>query len=197
MRSSIEGISEFRKVASMKRMSKVGIVMCAWIVIIFFAPQFLVSNTNVKKISMARFPDISQTHIVFCYGNDLWVVPNEGGIASRLTHFHGTVESPKFSPDGMSVAFTATFDGNPEIYTLTLGDSDLHRVTYHPDQEVLCDWTETGRLLFNTSGFTPLEGQDELYTVEPRGGLPHKLPVPYGWGGALSADGNKHFKQND
>jgi len=29
---------------------------------------------------MLRFPDVSRTHIVFLYANNLWVVAREGGI---------------------------------------------------------------------------------------------------------------------
>ena len=30
---------------------------------------------------LCRYPDVSQTEIVFVYANDLWVVPKAGGVA--------------------------------------------------------------------------------------------------------------------
>jgi tricorn protease len=32
-----------------------------------------------------RFPDVSQTQIVFTYANDLWLIPKEGGTAIKLS----------------------------------------------------------------------------------------------------------------
>ncbi|MCW3105595.1 MAG: tolB protein precursor, periplasmic protein [Segetibacter sp.] len=34
-----------------------------------------------------RFPDVSKTHIVFTYANDLWLVPKDGGTAIKLSIF--------------------------------------------------------------------------------------------------------------
>ena len=34
-------------------------------------------------VGMLVNPDVSATHIVFSYANDLWVVPRDGGVAIR------------------------------------------------------------------------------------------------------------------
>ena len=34
---------------------------------------------------MLRFPDVSETHIVFVYAGDIWVAPKAGGVAQRLS----------------------------------------------------------------------------------------------------------------
>ena len=43
-------------------------------------------------------PDICNHTVVFEYGGDLWLVPDTGGIASRLTSDEGFESHPKFSP---------------------------------------------------------------------------------------------------
>jgi tricorn protease len=63
-----------------------------------------------------RFPDVSQTQIVFTYANDLWVMPKEGGTAVKLSSPAGVEIYPKFSPDGKSLAFTGNYDGNNDVY---------------------------------------------------------------------------------
>ena len=58
-------------------------------------------NVNAQvNAGLYRFPDVSQTQIVFTYANDLWVVPKEGGKAYKLSSPPGVESYPKFSPDG-------------------------------------------------------------------------------------------------
>ena len=47
-----------------------------------------------------RLPDVSATHVVFVYGDDLWLASREGGVAQRLTSPLGAESFPRFSPDG-------------------------------------------------------------------------------------------------
>ena len=54
----------------------------------------------------------------------------------------------------------------------------------------MLDWTPDGtRLLFASARESGSQRFSQLYTVDAAGGLPEKLPVPYGEFGALSADG--------
>jgi len=138
---------------------------------------------------MLRFPDVSATHIVFAYANDLWIVSREGGLALPLAGPPGQELAPKFSPDGKTIAFVGNYEGNRDLYTLPTGGGVSQRVTYHPATEHLCDWTPDGGLLYMTSGFAGLPRQQQLYTVPVTGGLPTQVPVPYGANGAISDDG--------
>ena len=69
---------------------------------------------------MLRYPDVSATHIVFSYGNDLWVAPREGGLASPLSSPAGREVMPRFSPDGQTIVFAGNYDGNHDLYTIPL-----------------------------------------------------------------------------
>lgn len=138
---------------------------------------------------MMRYPDVSATQIVFAYANDLWVVPREGGVATPLSSPAGEESFPRFSADGQTIAFVGNYDGNRDIYTVPTSGGVPHRVTYHPAGEWLQDWTADGRLLFSQGGTAGLGRQQQLFTVAASGGLPEKLPVPYGATAAISADG--------
>lgn len=138
---------------------------------------------------MLRFPDISASQIVFAYANDLWVVSREGGVASPLASPPGQESFPRFSPDGKAIAFIGNYEGNKDIYTMPVAGGTATRVTYHPAVETLCDWTQDGRLLFFTNALAGMQRQMQLLTSPPTGGLPTKLPVPYGANGSISADG--------
>lgn len=138
---------------------------------------------------MLRYPDVSRTHIVFCYANDLWLVPRNGGTATPLASPPGQEMFPRFSPDGRAIAFLGNYEGNRDLYTIPIEGGVPERVTHHPTMEILSDWTATGKLLYFASGFAGLQRQTQLFTVSPSGGLPERLPPPYGANGALSEDG--------
>ncbi len=138
---------------------------------------------------MLRYPDVSAGQIVFVYANDLWVVSRSGGVAAPLASPPGPETFPRFSPDGKTIAFVGNYDGNRDLYTIPLDGGVPTRVTHHPASETLCDWTPDGKLLYFTNAFAGLPRQMQLYTSPASGGLPEKLPVPYGANGSISADG--------
>lgn len=138
---------------------------------------------------MLRYPDISATHIVFAYGNDLWTVPREGGRATPLASADGQEMFPKFSPDGSQIAFMGNYEGNTDLYVINRDGGLATRATHHPGAETLNDWTRQNELLFFNSGLGGLARQTQLFTVAPEGGEYQQLPVPYGAQGAISPDG--------
>lgn len=139
---------------------------------------------------MLRFPDISATHIVFSYGNDLWVAPRAGGMAAPLASPPGPEVFPKFSPDGKTIAFVGNYEGNRDLYTIPVEGGISRRVTHHPTTETLADWTPDGSaLLYSAGGFSGQTRARTLLTTPVGGGLPTLLPVPYGVSAAISGDG--------
>jgi len=138
---------------------------------------------------MLRNPDISATHVVFVYADDLWLVPREGGVATPLASPPGQETFPRFSPDGKTIAFVGNYEGNQDIYTIPTAGGPARRVTHHPAGETVCEWMPDGRILFFSPAVSTRRGTAHLYTVPPEGGLPTMLPVPYGANGAISPDG--------
>lgn len=143
--------------------------------------------------AMLRWPDVSKTHITFVYANDIWIVPKTGGLASLVANPSGQESFPKFSEDGKTIAFVGNYDGNRDIYTISLDPSlagtPAQRVTHHPTGENLADWSPDGGLLFMANGFGGLARQTQLLKVPAGGGLPVHLPVPYAGFGSISPDG--------
>ncbi|MCZ6836215.1 MAG: peptidase S41, partial [Planctomycetota bacterium] len=138
---------------------------------------------------MLRNPDVSSTHVVFRYANDLWLVSREGGVATPLASPAGAESSPKFSDDGQTIAFVGNYDGNTDLYTLSINGGLPTRVTHHPARESLSGWTPDGKLIFSSSGMSGLGRAPRIFTVSADGGLPEPLPVPYGMAGTISDDG--------
>lgn len=149
----------------------------------------LLAQDNEPNSGMFRFPDVSKSEIVFVYANDLWVVDKDGGTARPLASPAGQETFPKFNAEGSSVAFIGNYDGDRDLYTVQVNGGVPYRVTHHPSNERLNDWTNTGDLLFSYNAMAGNPAQQNLFTVSHDGGMPEKLPVPYGAVGAISDSG--------
>jgi tricorn protease len=142
---------------------------------------------------MMRFPDVSKDSIVFVYANDLWIVGRDGGMARPLASPAGPEMMPRFSHDGKTIAFTGNYDGGRDIYTMSVDALSTGavpaRVTHHPSAEMVSEWTPDGKVLFISNGLAGLARQSQLFTVSAAGGLPQRVPVPYGSFASISPDG--------
>lgn len=144
---------------------------------------------SAPPAGMLRFPDVSETQIVFSYANDLWLVPRAGGMATPLASPAGLELFPRFSDDGRTIAFQGNYDGNRDIYLMPVGGGAAQRVTHHPAAETPMGWTPDGRILFSSTGYAAFSKWQRLMTVAPEGGLPTPLPLPYGTNGAIHEGG--------
>ena len=148
-----------------------------------------IAQDHSPNSGMFRYPDISKNEIVFVYANDLWIVDKKGGTARPLASPPGQETFPKFNSDGDAVAFIGNYDGDRDLYTVQVSGSVPYRVTHHPGNERLNDWTNTGDLLFSYNAMAGNPSQNDLFTVSPEGGIPEMLPVPYGAVGAIDDSG--------
>ena len=141
---------------------------------------------------MFRHPDVSATHIAFVYAGDIWIVPKAGGLATRLTSAPGEELFPRFSPDGSKIAFSANYDGNLDAYVVPTMGGEPVRLTYHPMDDRVVGWHPDGkRVLIASSRESGRQRYNQFYLVAATGGLPEKLPVPYGEFAAFSPDGSE------
>jgi tricorn protease len=138
---------------------------------------------------MLREPDVSAELIVFLYANDLWVVDRAGGMARPLASPPGSESFPKFSPDGQTIGFVGNYEGDRDVYTIPVNGGVPNRVTHHGANEQLSGWTPDGKLIYSSNGFSGQARLEQVFTVGPEGGMPTRLPIPYGGNGAISDDG--------
>lgn len=139
---------------------------------------------------MMRQPDVSAAHIAFVYAGDIWVAPKSGGEAVRLSSPRGEESFPKFSPDGSLIAFSGNYDGNLDIYVVPTTGGLPRRITHHGAPDRVVGWYPDGRhILFATTMTSYKDRFNQLYKVSAEGGLPEKLPMPYGEFGAIAPDG--------
>lgn len=146
-------------------------------------------TTSTPSAGMLRYPDVSQSHIVFSYAGDLWTVDRQGGTAVPLASPAGSEMVPRFNADGDTIAFVGNYEGDRDIYTIKLEGGNAKRVTYHPANEILCDWTPEGGLIYSSNGMAGLGRQSQLFTISEAAPYPDRMAVPYGTNGAISPDG--------
>ncbi|MFQ5744388.1 MAG: PDZ domain-containing protein [Acidobacteriota bacterium] len=159
---------------------------------ILFSSILLLAQPAHAQINarMLRYPDVSDSHIAFVYAGDIWIVPKTGGTAQRLSTPSGEESFPRFSPDGSRIAFSGNYDGNTDIYVVAVGGGLVERLTHHPTSDRMLDWYPDGESILFATGMTSEKNRfNKLYRTTRHGGLPEKLPVPYGEFGAISPDG--------
>ncbi len=175
---------------------------------VLFALCALLAGTTAtpaaEEARLLRFPAIHGDQIVFTYAGDLYTVPTSGGTARRLTAHPGFEMFPRFSPDGKTVAFTAQYDGNTEVFVVPAEGGEPKRLTYTATlgrddvsdrmgpNNLVMGWTpDSKNVLFRSRmrSFNDFIGQ--LFTVPVEGGLAEELPLPRGGFASYSADGKQ------
>ena len=170
-----------------------------------FTALFMSAFAQEKVVDrLLRFPSISDSSIVFTYAGDLYMVNKEGGLARKLTSGQGYEMFAKFSPDGQSIAFTAQYDGNTEVFTINSKGGVPKRITYTATlgrddisdrmgpNNMVTAWTPDGESIIYRSrkqSFNSFKGS--LFSVNKNGGMSTQLPLPYGGFCSFSADGKQ------
>jgi tricorn protease len=140
---------------------------------------------------LMRFPDIHDGTIVFVYGEDIWSVPSAGGVATRLTIHDGDERFPKFSPDGKWIAFTGEYDGNSDVYVMSVNGGAITRVTYHPGYDEVVGWHPTKNKIIFSSNRDSFSRFSRLYLISPDGSGLERLVMHEASNGSFSPDGTK------
>lgn len=104
-------------------------------------------------IGYYRFPALRGDTIVFAAEGDLWTVSVDGGLARRLTTHPGEETRPAISPDGTTLAFSATYEGPEEVYTMPLTGGLPQRRTWARESSMVTGWHPDGRLVYMTNQY--------------------------------------------
>jgi len=164
-------------------------------------PRLLVSASLLALFSSAAFavdpqdtlllaqPDISERHITFVYDGDVWVANRDGSGAYRLTTAEGEESQPNFSPDGTSIAFSANYDGNVDVYVVPIAGGSPKRLTWHSADDVVEGFDPQGRVVFSSQSDVYSVRDFHLFTIDPQAAFPERLPIPRGIDADVSPDG--------
>jgi len=126
-----------------------------------------------------RYPTIAGERLVFVCEDDLWSVPVQGGVATRLTVSFGACSMPRLSPDGQSIAFVSNDEGNPEVYVMPAGGGQPERRTFLGSTVAsVVGWSADGSdIYFVANPNAWYEGETRPFAVARDGGTPRELHV--------------------
>jgi len=156
---------------------------------------FIILGTMASETRLLRQPSISKDHIAFAYGGDIWITGLDGGEAKRLTSFQGKEFNPKISPDGRWIAFSGQFAGGIDVFVISVDSGEIKQLTWHPGDDIVRGWSPEGKVVFTSTRESPpiMPNQDwsypKFFEIGFEDGLPEALPIPMGYRGEHSPDG--------
>ena len=153
---------------------------------------------STPRAGYYRYPTIHDDTIVFTAEGDLWEVGTEGGAARRLTTGAGTELYAAISPDGRTVAFSASYEGPKDVYTIPVGGGVPRRRTWSgeslgtdPSGDEVAGWTPDGRVLVRTWRYSTLP-DSKLVAFDEQGNR-ELIPLAQASEGAFTPDGKTLF----
>jgi len=163
------------------------------VISVFILSESVAGEVPDKPIRLMRRPDINQGRIVFSYQNDLWVVPEEGGHARRLTVHMGVEDYPKFSPDGEWIAYAGDYNERKEsIFVISSDGGTPRQITYHSTGGYPITWTpDGGNVVFSSRRESFVRFFTKLFRVPVDGGIPVELDMGMASFASFSPDGKR------
>jgi tricorn protease len=151
------------------------------------------------EVRLFRYPAIHRDFAVFVYAGDIWRVPTAGGRAWRLTAHEGVELTPKISPDGEWVAYSAEYTGTRQVYVMPAGGGAPRQLTFYNDAGIMPPrggfdywiqgWRPDGKILVRMNRTPWGERPGRYFVVDPAGGLEQPLPIELGGSATYSPDG--------
>lgn len=139
-----------------------------------------------------RYPDLHGNTLVFAAEGDLWRVSVEGGLAQRLTTHAEEERYPAISPDGKTLAYSASYEGPTEVYTLPLDGGMPTRWTYEGESSMVNGWTPDGKIIYQTRAYNKLPNQ-QLVTIDLKSKVKTVVPLHQASEGGQDEKGNWVF----
>ncbi len=128
------------------------------------------------------------------YNTDIWIVPAAGGPTRKLTNGPGQDDSPRWSPDGKTVAFLSDRDGKPQVWLISPGGGEARKLTDSKTPVREFAWSPDGKQLAYVAREPDTEAEeqqkrdkaevrlvgqnhkpDRLSLIAPAGGRPRQL----------------------
>lgn len=159
-----------------------------------FAATLMASTAIGATEGYYRSPTINGETLVFAAEGDLWKAKLTGGNAQRLTTHPEIESSPKLSPDGRWIAFTANYDGAAEAYVMPIEGGAPKQISFEGSRVWVRGWSPDGRVLYTSldrSGPTPRI----LRLVDPSTLEMEELPLTGATNGTFKDDDDLFFSR--
>ncbi|MCW8984804.1 MAG: hypothetical protein OQK55_05650, partial [Thermoanaerobaculales bacterium] len=153
----------------------------------------LAMNATAIEAPLPRHPAPSPdgSHIAFSWQGDLWLVPAQGGQASRLTAHPAVERFPVWSRDGSSIAFASDRHGNFDVFVMPVDRSTAPtRLTFASTDDTPQSFTPDGEaVLFASQRFEGVSRGLQLWKAPLAGGTPAITQDAFALNASFSPDG--------
>lgn len=154
----------------------------------------------VAQEPLLHQPSIHGDVVVFVHAGDIWRADSAGGTARRLSSHAGLELTPRISPDGRWVAYTAQYSGSRQVYVVPIEGGAPRQLTFYNDVGAMPPrggfdywiqgWSPDGKILVRMNRTPWGERPGRYFLVDPAGGLEQPLPIYIGGSASFSPDGN-------
>jgi tricorn protease len=159
-------------------------------ILAFFVLASFVSQAQGTRL--LRQPDISDKHVTFAYGSDIWVADLNAANATRITSTQAVEGHPHFSPDGKWIAFSSNRAGTEAVYVVPIEGGEAKRLTWHPSNAIVRGWSKDGsQIIYVSNRETAPSAYNRLWSVPAQGGVSQLLSKQWAYDGAFSPSGNE------
>jgi tricorn protease len=169
-----------------------GLIVCVLALVLSAtaAPTGLSATTGstAGRNGYYRFPAIHGETVVFTSEGDLWTVDARGGSARRLTSHAGMESYPAIAPDGLTLAFSAQYEGPTEVYTMPLAGGFPVRRTFAGQSATVVGWTPDGKIIYATQKYSTLPNT-QLVVLDPATNAETVLPLSQAADGSFDPSG--------
>ena len=129
--------------------------------LVFFALLFSFQSFSQNNAYFLSNPTLTPDGqmVIFAFEGDLWKASVNDGNATRLTAMQGYESSPRVSPDGKWIAFTATQYGNQDVFIIPANGGEVKQLTYHSGTDDVTGWTwDSQNIYFNSNRLNRFAG---------------------------------------
>jgi len=122
--------------------------------------------------------------------SEIWLCDSDGSNQQQVTSLGADAAYPSWSPDGASIAFNSTAEGNMVVYVIGVNGGKPRRVT--PDARdnnapsAFPNWSRDGKWIYFTSNRS---GEGQVWKVPAQGGKAVQVTKNGGQSGLESIDG--------
>jgi len=149
---------------------------------------FAFPSKAASTLGYYQYPALHGETLVFAAEGDIWRVDFQGGTARRLTTHPGEETHPAISPDGKILAFSATYEGPTEVYTMLIEGGVPTRWTYESDSSIVVGFTPDGRLIYTTRAYSTLPDY-QLVSIDLKTNQREQIPLHQASDGSYDASG--------
>lgn len=143
--------------------------------------------------------------IAFTYKGDIYTVPADGGIASRLTTSGSYESSPVWSPDSRQIAFSSDHHGSSDVFVMPASGGAVRRLTSFSGSENPEAFSADGKYVYFSAAIQdpaesasfPSSRLSELYQVPVGGGAVKRVLAVPAQRLSVSPDGSFMLYQDD